>query len=84
MIFSSVAINSVWNDIDVCFSATDVDGSVKVTGHLCFKNRKNLRLLDILACDSANKPSVQNPTKSLFAQCSIDVNSAVIFTALSE
>ncbi len=33
-----------------------------------------MRPLDILACNSANKPSFQNPTKSLFAQCSIDVN----------
>ncbi len=28
--------------------------------------------LDILVCNSANKPSFQNPTKSLFVQCSID------------
>ncbi len=44
----------------------------KVTRHLsclCFKNSKNLRLLDILAYSSANKPSFRNPTKSLFAQC---------------
>ncbi len=46
----------------------------------------NLRLLDTFAskiakiCDlnSANKPSFQNLTKSLFAQCSMDVKSAVI------
>ncbi len=30
-----------------------------------------LPLLDILTCNSANKQSFQNPTKSLFAQCSI-------------
>ena len=46
-----------------------------------------LRLLDtyaskiakicVLACDSADKPSFQNPSKSPFAQCSIDVKSAV-------
>ncbi len=27
---------------------------IKVTRHLCFKDSKNLRLLDILACDSTN------------------------------
>ncbi len=31
------------------------------------------------ACNSANNPSFQNLTKSLFAQCSIDVKSAVTF-----
>ena len=29
---------------------------LKVTRHLRFKNSKNLRPLDILACDSAYKP----------------------------
>ncbi len=43
----------------------------KVTRHLCFKNRKNMRPQDILPFHSANKPSFQNRTKSLFAQCSI-------------
>ena len=33
----------------------------------------------IRACNSANKQSFQNPTKSLFAQCCIDVKSAVTF-----
>ncbi len=56
----------------------DLSG-IKVTRHVCFKNSKNLRLLDILACDSANKPSFQNLTKSLFVQWSIDVKSAVTF-----
>ncbi len=50
---------------------------VNVTRHLCFKN-----LLDILACNSANKPSFQYLTKSLFAQCSIDVNITAVFTLL--
>ncbi len=36
---------------------------LKVTRHLCFKNSKNLRPLDILACNLANKPSFQNPPK---------------------
>ncbi len=31
-----------------------------------------MQVLDIQGCNSANKPSFQNPTKSLFAQCSID------------
>ncbi len=31
--------------------------------------------LDILTCNSAHKQSFQNPTKGLFAQCSIDVTS---------
>ncbi len=47
-------------------------GCLKVTRHVCFKNRKNLRHVDILAGNSANKPSFQNLTKSPFAQCSID------------
>ncbi len=34
--------------------------------------KKNLQPLDISAFNSANKPSYQNPPKSLFAQCSID------------
>ncbi len=51
----------------------------KVTRHVCFKNSKNLHPRDIPACDSANKPSFQNQTKSPFAQCSIDVKSAVTF-----
>ncbi len=55
---------------------------IKVTRHLCFKNGKNLHLLDILACKSANKPSFQNLTKSLFVQCSMDVKSAVTFKML--
>ncbi len=38
----------------------------KVTRHLCFKNSKNLHPLDIVGFNSANKPSFQNPTKSLF------------------
>ncbi len=36
--------------------------------------------MDILACNSANKPSFQNSTKTVFAQCSIDVKSALTFT----
>ena len=35
--------------------------------------------LGILTCNSANKQSFQNVTKDIFAQCSIDVKSAVIF-----
>ena len=40
---------------------------LKVTRHLlvCIKNSKNLRPLDILACDSANKPSFQNTKRIL-------------------
>ncbi len=49
---------------------------VKVTRHLCFKYSKNMRPLDILPCNSANRSFFQNPTKSRFAQCSIDVQSA--------
>ncbi len=30
------------------------------------KKQQNLQLLDVLACNSANTPSFQNPTKSLF------------------
>ncbi len=33
---------------------------------------------DLRACISANKPSFQNPTKNLFAQCSTDAKSAVL------
>ncbi len=36
---------------------------VKVTRHICFKNSKNLHPLDIMAWNSAIKPSFQNPTK---------------------
>ncbi len=57
---------------------------IKVTRHSCFKNSKNLRPLDILACNSANKPSFQNLTKSLFAQCSIDVKSAMSLRGFEE
>ncbi len=39
-----------------------------------------MRPLDILACDSANKPSFQNPTKSPFAQGSIDA----LFTSMPD
>ncbi len=38
-----------------------------------------MRPQDILAFNSANKPSFQNPTKKLFAPCSIEVKSAVTF-----
>ena len=46
------------------------------------KIAKSLQPQDVLACNSANKPSYQNPTKSLFAQCSVDVKSAVTDAAL--
>ncbi len=36
---------------------------IKVTRHLCFKKSKNLQLLDVQACNSANKAAFQNPTK---------------------
>ena len=57
---------------------------IKVTRHSCFKNSKNLRPLDILAYNSANKPSFQNPTKNLFVQCSIDVKSAMSLRGFKE
>ncbi len=38
---------------------------------------KNMQLLDVSVCNSANKPSFQNPTKSHFAQSSIYGKSAV-------
>ncbi len=38
----------------------------KVTRHLCFKNSKNLQLLDVQACNSANRAAFQNPTKRPF------------------
>ena len=44
------------------------------------KIAKNLELLDILACNSANRPSFQNPTRSRFGQRSTDVNSGVRFS----
>ena len=31
----------------------------KVTRHLCFKNSKNLQLLDVQACNSANRAAFQ-------------------------
>ncbi len=31
-----------------------------------------MQLLDVLVCNLANKPSFQNPIKSLFTQCTID------------
>ncbi len=46
------------------------------------KKQQNLQLLYVLASNSANKPSFQNPTKRLFAQCSIDLKSAVHFSQL--
>ena len=33
----------------------------KVTRHLCLKNSKNLQLLDVQACNSANRAAFQNP-----------------------
>ncbi len=45
----------------------------KDTCYLWGKNSKNPQLLDILACNSANNPSFWNLTKSLSAQCSLDV-----------
>ena len=44
---------------------------LKVTRHACLKNSQNLHLLDILVCNSVNKPSFQNPTKTIVAQCSL-------------
>ncbi len=38
----------------------------KVTRHLFLKNRKMLCLLNILACNLANKPSFQNLTKIVY------------------
>ncbi len=51
----------------------------KDTCYVWGKSQQNLQLLDVLACNSANKPSFSNPTKSLFAQRSIDVKSAATF-----
>ncbi len=53
--------------------------TLKVTRHLCFRNSKNLQLLDVQACNSANRAAFQNPTKSLSAPWSIDVKSVVTF-----
>ncbi len=36
-----------------------------------------MQLLDVLVCNSANKPSFSNLTKSHVAQCSLDGKSAV-------
>ncbi len=47
-----------------------VKTTLKVTRHLCFKNGKNLQLLDVQACNSSNRAAFQNPTKSLSAQWS--------------
>ncbi len=46
---------------------------VKVTRHICSKNSTNVKLLDVQACNSANRAAFQNPTKSLSAQWSIDL-----------
>ncbi len=45
---------------------------LKDTCYALSKNITSQQLLDIQAYNSANKPSFQNLTKSLFAQCSID------------
>ncbi len=50
---------------------------IKDTSYAWGKKQQNLQLLDDLTCNSANKPSFQNLTKSLFAQRSIDGKSAV-------
>ncbi len=42
--------------------------AIKVTRHLCFKDKKDLQLLDVQACNSANKAAFQNQTKSLFVR----------------
>ncbi len=54
----------------------------KDTSYVWGKKQQKLQLLDILACNSANKQSFQNPTKSLFAQRSIDGKSAALFTSM--
>ncbi len=41
---------------------------LKVTRHLCFKNSKNLQLLDVRACNLANRAAFQNPTKKPFCR----------------
>ena len=46
-----------------------ISGQFKGTWYLWGKNSKNMQLLDILAYNSANKPSFQNPTKN--PQCSM-------------
>ncbi len=38
-----------------------------------------MQLLDVIVCNSANKPSFQNATKSHFTQCSIDGKNAATF-----
>ncbi len=48
--------------------------ALKILASYKAKNSKNQQPLDILAYNSANKPSFRNPTKNLFAQRSIDVN----------
>ncbi len=40
------------------------------------KKGEILQLLDILACNSDNRPSIQNTTKTFFAKCPIYVKSA--------
>ena len=60
---------------DALHEKTDLKGTCNPLG----KNSPNQQLLDILTCNSGNKPSFKNPTKSLFAQRSIDVKSAVTF-----
>ena len=52
---------------------------LKDTSYVWGRKQQNQQLLCILASNSANKPSFQNATKRLFAQCSIDVKSAVTF-----
>ena len=44
-----------------------------------YKTKKNQQPVDILAYNSANKPSFQDMTKNLFAQRSIDEKSTVTF-----
>ena len=53
--------------------------AIKVTRHLCFKNSTKLQLLDVLACNSANRGAFQNSTKSLSARWFIDVKSVMTF-----
>ncbi len=64
--------HNMHNTFDIILFTTCQPGA-EITRHLCCKNSKTLHPLDILACNSATKPCFQNPTKSLFGQCSIDV-----------
>ena len=68
------------NRVNLLFTVTM---ALRILASYEAKIAKNLQLLDIQTCNSANKPFFKNLTNSLFAQRSVDVKSAVTLLSKS-